>query len=136
MSGETTGTERLHLLTRDLPYVDERSSDGCLVGLLVFAEEGFVRLVAGAHAFTFAVADVLDVATLDEFDALGTGPLGVRLTLKVPATLVKVENWAEFQHAALGTRRPFAYLTRPHPIVAPPRTEFRERELRYIRALE
>jgi hypothetical protein len=136
MSGETTGPERLQMLIRDLPFADERSSDGCLVGLLVPKDPGLVCLVAGAHAFSFAAADVLDVAPLEGVDAVVTGPLGVRLTLKAPATLVKVENWAEFQHAALGTRRPFAYATRPHPIIAPPRTEFRELELRFGRTLE
>ena len=136
MSGETTGPERLHLLIRDLPYGDERSSDGCLVGLLVPSEPGLVRLVAGAHAFSFAAADVLDIAPLDGVEAVVLGPLGVRLMLKAPATLVKVESWEEFQHAALGTRRPFAYATRPHPLVAPARTEFRERELRFRRTLE
>jgi hypothetical protein len=136
VSEETTGPERLHLLIHDLPYAGERSADGSMVGLLVPADPGLVRLVAGAHAFSFPEADVIDIAPLDELDAMAMGPFGVRLMLKTPATVVKVETWAEFQHAAAGTRRPFAYATRPHPIVAPARTEFRERELQFRRTLE
>jgi hypothetical protein len=136
VSEETSGHERLHLLIHDLPYAGERSSDGSLVGLLVPADPGLVRLVAGAYAFSFLEADVINVAPLDEMDAMTMGPCGVRLTLRTPATVLKIEMWAEFQHAAAGTRRPFAYSTRPHPIVAPPRTEFRERELQFRRTFE
>jgi len=136
MSEETSPHERLHLLIQDLPYADEQSSDGSMVGLLVPADPGFVRLVAGAYAFSFPEADVINVAPLDEMDARALGPCGVRLALRAPATVVKIEMWAEFQHAAAGTRRPFAYATRPHPIVAPERSEFRERELQFCRAFE
>lgn len=136
MSRDTAADERLRLLIHDLPQVAERSADGTMVGVLVPSDEGFVRVVAGAYAFSFPATDVLDVTPLDEAEAQTTEPLGVRVTLKTPATLVKVETWAEFQHAALGTRRPFAYATRPHPLVAPPRTEYRERELEFIRSQE
>jgi hypothetical protein len=136
VSHETSAHERLHLLIRDLPQADEQSSDGSIVGLLVPAEPGVVRLVAGAYALTFAQADLIDVASIDETDATSIGPCAVRLMLRMPATVLKIEMWAEFQHAAAGTRRPFAYATRPHPIVAPPRNEFRERELQFCRKFE
>jgi len=136
VSAETSAHERLHLLIHDLPYADEQSSDGSMVGLLVPADRGLVRLVAGAYAFSFPEADVISVAPLDEMDALAIDPCAVRLTLRAPATVAKIELWAEFQHAAAGTRRPFAYATRPHPIVAPPRNAFREREVEFCRRFE
>jgi hypothetical protein len=136
VSQETSAHERLHLLIHDLPYAGEQSSDGSMVGLLVPADPGLVRLVAGATAFSFLETDVLNVAPLDETDALAIGLCAVRLMLRAPATVVKIEMWAEFQHVAAGTRRPFAYATRPHPIAAPPRDEFRERELQFCRMFE
>jgi hypothetical protein len=138
MSSEFAKDHHLDVLLRELPYVEEPVSTEqiCVSGILARSEPGVVRLVMGGYCLTFDSADVEDVLKVSAEDEDNLTPQTVRLLLRRPAQLLNVEPWTEFDQATSGATRPFAFAARPHPIVAPPNSEFRSRERSFLRDFE
>jgi hypothetical protein len=138
MSSEFAKHNNLDALLRELPYAQEQQSANCLYvsGVLAGSEPGFVRIVLGGYCLTLDVADVQDVLQVSAEDEGRCTPPTVRLTLRCPTRLLNIELWTEFEQAICGAPRPFAFAARPHPIVAPPNSEFRSREQSFLRDFE
>jgi hypothetical protein len=103
-----------------------------LLGYLIPAPAGRIRLLLKPHCLDFAIADVECVDEIDAGYAPLPGAIRVEVTLRKGAPLLAFQDADALHATSIAGAVPFAVATRPSHVMSPPCPNYARAEREYL----